>query len=141
MSDQTMAPQANSTNKAWNIALWVLQVLLALAFLAAGASKLAGAPMMVATFEKIGLGQWFRYLTGGLEVIGAIALLVPTLSGVGALLLVCIMVGAVITHLFKIGGSPAAPLVLLVLSAVIAWGRRDRTASLLGVKSLSRKVE
>jgi len=38
------------------------------------ATKLA--PMHVATFEKIGLGQWFRYLTGTVEVIGAILIMI-----------------------------------------------------------------
>ena len=42
----------------------VIRVLLTAAFLAAGLAKLAGAAMMVATFETIGWGQWFRYLTG-----------------------------------------------------------------------------
>jgi uncharacterized membrane protein len=32
---------------------------------------------MVGLFDAIGIGQWFRYLTGGLEVLGAVALLVP----------------------------------------------------------------
>lgn len=34
---------------------------------------------MVELFNEIGLGQWFRYLTGGLEVVGAVALLIPRL--------------------------------------------------------------
>ena len=29
---------------------------------------------MVEMFAKLGAGQWFRYLTGALEVIGAVAL-------------------------------------------------------------------
>jgi putative oxidoreductase len=43
----------------------------------AGGAKLAAAPTMIAVFAKVGLGQWFRYLTGTLEVIGAVGLLVP----------------------------------------------------------------
>ena len=42
----------------------VLQFLLALAFLAAGGAKLAGVSDMVEVFDSIGIGQWFRLVTG-----------------------------------------------------------------------------
>jgi putative oxidoreductase len=113
------------------IALWGLQVGLATLFLFAGGSKLAGAPAMVALFEAIGLGQWFRYLTGLLEVASAIALLVPALAPFGALLLASTMVGAIVTHLFIVGGSPALPGVLLLGLVVVLWARRDRLSEVL----------
>jgi uncharacterized membrane protein YphA (DoxX/SURF4 family) len=124
---------AGSTSRAANIILWVLQIALALMFLMAGVPKLLGNPQMVETFDKIGLGQWFRYLTGGLEILSAVLLLIPRTSGLGALLLVGVMVGAVLTHLFIVGGSPMFPLILLVAAAVVAWGRRGQTFSLLGL--------
>ena len=80
---------------AWNVVLWVLQCLAAFAFIMAGFAKLSGRPMMVEEFARLGLGQWFRYVTGALEWAGAAALLVPALSGVGGMLLSCVMVGAV----------------------------------------------
>jgi hypothetical protein len=52
-------------------------------------------------------------------------LLIPRITFVGAALLVCTMTGAVAAHLFKLGGSPAGPLVLLMLSGLIIWGRFD----------------
>ena len=120
-----------AVSKGWNVALWVLQALVALAMLAAGGSKLAGAEPMVQQFETIGLGQWFRYLTGGLEVAGAVLLLVPRLSGLGALLLSCVMAGAVAAHLVKLGGSPVPAMVLLAMLLVIAWGRRGQILAIL----------
>ena len=60
-------------------------------FLLAGGLKLAGVEPMVAMFETIGLGQWFRYLTGGLEVTGAILLLIPTTVLVGGSLLAVVV--------------------------------------------------
>ncbi len=81
---------------------------------------------MVATFQKIGVGQWFRYLTGSLEVLGAIGLLVPGYVFYAAALLATVMVGAVIAHLTVLGGSPAAPAMLLVLTGAIAYLRRPR---------------
>ena len=52
--------------KAMNVVLWILQVLGAAMFLMAGANKLAGNEQMVGMFDVIGIGQWFRYLTGGI---------------------------------------------------------------------------
>ena len=109
-----------------NIVAWVLQVLVALAFLAAGGSKLASAPPMVAVFAKIGVGQWFRYVTGSLEIVGAIAVLIPRVRFYGASLLATIMIGAIIAHLTLIGGNPTAPIILLVLSVTIAYLRRPQ---------------
>lgn len=120
------------TGKVANIVLWVLQIAAAAMFFMAGLPKLLGAQQVVAVFDAIGVGQWLRYLTGALEVAGALALLIPRLSGVGALLMLCVMVGAVYTHLFVIGGSPVGAIVMLLVSAIIAWGRRDRTLRLLG---------
>ena len=111
-------------------ALWVVKGLLALAFVAAGSAKLYGVPMLVEEFQHIGLGQWFRYFTGGLEIVGAILLLLPQRALFGALLLSCIMIGATFTHLFVIGGSPVPAIVLLVLNAVVAYAERGRIASL-----------
>jgi uncharacterized membrane protein YphA (DoxX/SURF4 family) len=110
--------------KGVNIALWVVQILLALAFLGAGSGKLLGGPDMIALYEAIGLGQWFRYLTGILEIAGAILIVVPRTRFFGAALLATIMIGAVITHLFVLHNAPTAPAVLLVLAATVAWGRR-----------------
>ena len=81
-------------------------------------------------FDAIGLGQWFRYVTGSVEVLGAVLLLIPRTSGLGALLLVGTMLGAIATHLFIIGGSPVPALVLLIVTGIIAWGRRQRTMNL-----------
>lgn len=127
----TSASNATS-GKVLNIILWVLQIGAAAMFLMAGYGKLSSDPMMVKVFDTVGLGQWFRYLTGALEVIGAILLLTPWFSGLGALLLVAVMLGAVASHLFILGGSPMMAIVLLVVTAIIAWGRRDRTLRLIG---------
>ena len=106
------------------ITLRILSGLVALAFLAAGGSKLAGVTAMVEMFDKVGLGQWFRYLTGLLEVTGAIGLLIPRYAFYAAILLALVMVGAIIAHLTVLGTSPAAPIVLLALSGTVAYLRK-----------------
>jgi putative oxidoreductase len=113
-----------SRSRAGTITLWTVQIATAAMFLLAGSSKLAGVPAMVGLFDAIGIGQWFRYLTGSIEVVSAILLLIPSLAFFGALLLVPTMVGAVVTHLFIVGGNPTPAFVLGVAAAAIAWTRR-----------------
>ncbi len=121
------------------IALWALQAGLAALFLFAGGSKLAGAPTMVALFDAIGVGQWFRYVTGLIEVVSAVTLLVPPFAPFGALLLAPTMIGAIATHLFIVGGSPALPGLLLLGLLVVVWARRDRLSRVLSNVRLVRE--
>ena len=67
--------------------LWCVQALLALVFLNASVAKLLGRPEMVELFSMIGVGQWFRYVTGTLELTGAVLILVPKTRRAGAALL------------------------------------------------------
>ena len=106
------------------ITLWTLSVMTALAFIAAGGAKLAGVPAMVEIFDKVGVGQWFRYFTGLLEVTAGIGLLISRYAFYAAVLLAIVMVGAFTAHVTVLGGSPVAPIVLFVLSGIIAYLRK-----------------
>jgi putative oxidoreductase len=117
------------------VALWLTQIGLAAMFMFVGGLKLTGAPQLVALFDAIGIGQWFRYVTGSIEVGSAVALLVRGWAAFGALLLIPTMVGAVITHLFIVGGSAAPATVALTGALAIAWARRDQLASVLSRRS------
>ena len=79
---------------------------------------------MVREFEQVGLGQWVRYLTGSLEVTGAVGLLIPKLSRWAVLPLAIVMVGAIIAHFTVLRSSPAFAAILLALAALTAWLRR-----------------
>ena len=114
-----------------NVGLWLLQLLGTAVFFMTGWMKLSGNEQMVQLFTAIGIGQWFRYLTGLIEVSCAILLLIPALSGIGALLLIPTMIGAIFTHVFIVGGNPALPIGLLIAMAIVAWGRKDRTLRLV----------
>jgi uncharacterized membrane protein YphA (DoxX/SURF4 family) len=107
-----------------NRAIWGVRILLALAFGAAGAAKLAGVEQMVATFEVIGWGQWFRYVTGGIEVAGALLMLIPATGVYAGLLLGGTMVGGTVSHLLVVPGSPVPALVLGLLCALVVWHNR-----------------
>jgi uncharacterized membrane protein YphA (DoxX/SURF4 family) len=132
-SDHTTddVPTGSATKRLTTIALWVLQAALAFQFAGAGFLKLTGAPEMVELFADIGAGQWLRYAVGVLEVAGTVGLLVPPLSGLAALGLAALMGGAAVTNQFVIGESPWLPIILLLASALIAWGRRSWTRALV----------
>jgi len=117
-----------ASSKGRLISLWILSGLLAVAFIAAGGGKLAGTAVMVDLFAKVGLGQWFRYFTGLLEVVGGIGLLFPRYAFYAAILLAIVMVGAVVAHVTVLGGSPAPAFMLLVLSGIIAFLRKPQTS-------------
>ena len=122
---------SGSTGKLVNVVLWALQIAAAGMFLMVGFLKLSGNAQLVGLFEAIGIGQWFRYLTGTLEVSGAFLLLIPRTSGLGALMLAGIMICAVVTHVLIVGGSPMMAIILLVVTGIVAWGRRERTMNIL----------
>jgi len=115
------------------IALWVVQVLVAAAFVVSGATKLSQPK------EKL-LKKWawvedFSHgsvrIIGSLEVLGAIGIVVPALTGIvpsltplAALGLVLTMIGAALTHLRRAEyGAIAVNAVLLILAALVAYGR------------------
>ena len=117
-----------------NIALWVVQILLALAFAASGFMKVSQ-PM--ANLSK-SMGSWVddfgpRYvrLIGTLEILGAIGLIIPAvthilpwLTPVAAIGLALTMIGAMILHGRRNEFPNMVPsLVLLLLAVFIIFGR------------------
>ena len=132
MSDTAASRDGQVPARATNLALWLLQAVLALQFAGGGLLKLAGAPEMMDLFATVGAGQWLRYLVGALELAGAVGLLVPRLSGLAALGLAGLMLGATATNLFVLGERPWLPISLLLVSALVAWGRWSRTRALAG---------
>ena len=114
------------------VALWIVSVLLALAFVGSGTMKLVTPLDELATKMSFvtSFGQLTRVI-GVAEVLGALGLVLPAatrikpmLTPIAASLLALLMAGAVGTHLVlgeidKSGGA----IVLLLLSAFVAWGR------------------
>ena len=113
------------------IAVWALRVLMAALFLFAAFMKLTGRPMMVSEFDRIGLGQGFRYFTGSLELIGGIAVLIPRLSPFAAVLLALIDAGAFVAQVTTLHMDWIHTIIIgLVLGALIylqrdAFGRNS----------------
>jgi putative oxidoreductase len=95
-------------SKAGNIFAWILAIFLAMLLIYVGGVKLIRSRgPMVQEFAQIGLGQWFRYFTGVLEVTGGIGLLIPKFRFWAALQIALVMVGATAANLTVLH-SPAS---------------------------------
>ena len=129
MSVAETAPASRSKT----IGFWILKVAFGLVFLGAGCAKIYGPPAMVAEFDAVGFGQWFRYFTGTLEIIGAILLLVPKTTGFGALLLAGICGGAFFAQLLALHGDVIHTIVMAVILLGIAWTQRNQVLAALGL--------
>jgi len=79
---------------------WLLRIPLAILFLLVGASKFGARSRWISTFDQIGLGQWLRFLTGVLQICGAIAVLIPKTFVVGIITLAFTMLGAMAVWVF-----------------------------------------
>jgi len=115
-----------------NIALWVMQVLLALVFIAVGGMKLFAYPKYKAMSEKNGPSGLTRGLVtfiGTAELTGAVGITVPMATGVAPWLSAWAAVGLSAVMLLAIGyhlrrrESPVAPAILFALGVFVALGR------------------
>jgi putative oxidoreductase len=81
---------------------WAVRVSVAVVFSLTGIDKVApiSAVYWVHTFDLIGLGQWFRYFTCAMEVIGGVLFLVPPATVIGLIMLTATMLGAIVVHIF-----------------------------------------
>ena len=97
-------------------------VCLGLVFVLIGLTKFTNDPQSewYRVFEQIGIGQWFRVLTGIVQVGGGAMMCVRRTRTAGAALLAATMLGAAAVDIF-IMGSPMvlAPLLLLIAIATI----------------------
>ena len=113
-----------------NIALVVLQVLLAVAFLAHGLLLLAPPPEIAAQMNA-SLPRWFQLFLGIAEVLAAVGLTLPGLTRILPWLvtwaaggIIIVMVSATVFHLVRGEISSAAiTLVLLVMATYVAYMR------------------
>src|SRR5262245_58164625 len=124
MSVNIAVARSVSTGRVRDILLWCVQALLAFVFVGASWAKLTGNAEMVELFTAVGVGQWFRYVTGVLELTGAVLILVPKTGRIGAALLATIMLGALTAHVFILHVPPTTPGILFLMSGLIVWGRR-----------------
>ncbi len=114
------------------VGLWGLRILVGLAFVFFGIMKLSGRPAMVAEFDVVGLGQWFRYFTGGLELIGGLAVLVPAVSVFGAILLLLVDIGAFVAQVAILHMDWIHTVVIAALIVLLIYLQRSALRRFVG---------
>jgi putative oxidoreductase len=117
--------------KALNIALWILQILLAALFLFHGWIMIFP-PAELAALMNAQFAPWFRLFVGVAEALGALGLLLPGITRIGTWLtawasagLMIVAISATVLHTFRGETSSAiTTAVLFVLLAVVTYLRR-----------------
>lgn len=103
-----------------------LRYVFGIIFIAAGAAKLYGVPMLVTEFDVVGLGQWFRYFVGVWEITGGILILLPAKRQWGAILLFLASIGAFVAQTFAIHQDWIHTIVFALLTGLLLYQDRDR---------------
>lgn len=99
-----------------------IRALLVLIFLYEGVSKWMGSHLWTTVFARIGFGDWFRYATGFIEVVGAVLLIRRATLRPGVAVLSVTMLGALLVHLTVLGVGPHTVVVALLLLALLLVG-------------------
>lgn len=111
---------------------WVLQVVSAVILGQTLYFKFSGHPESVALFSELGMEPQGRLLIGVLELVAVAMLLYPATIVWGALLTVCLMMGATIAHITHIGFEGEAGILwamgfgALLSSVAILFLRREK---------------
>ena len=115
-------------NRLGLLATWLPRIAVALVFLSVGSSKFSD-PMWVRLFGQIGLGQWFRDLTGVMQIAAGILVLIPRTALAGVALAACTMLGASIAWLTVLHAPLNAPIpgIMLALLIVVGFGEYNRS--------------
>ncbi len=102
---------------------WVLRCGIALFFVSAGADKFQ--PGWIKLFQEIGFGQWFRYFTGVVEILGGALVLLPWTRTAGLALLACTMGSAALLLIFVVG-RPADSIIssAIFIGLIFYWWNR-----------------
>jgi putative oxidoreductase len=129
-----MSTNATGLEAPLNGALWVIQVLGAILATEVGLAK-SDNEQLIQSFASIGIGEWLSYVMRLIALVSAALLLIPTLCGIGALLLAVTMIVTILANVFITGGSQTLPIGLLIFASVVAWGRKKTILQLLGRNS------
>jgi uncharacterized membrane protein YphA (DoxX/SURF4 family) len=103
------------------IVVRIFRVILGLFFVMDGVIKLTGISKTVLLFERIGWGQWFRYFTGCLVLVGgALILLRLRWTFFGAVTCACTVGTGALLYAFNLHRDPTLPTVITLLTVTLA---------------------
>ena len=89
--------------KAHTITSWILQLIVAAILFQTLFFKFTGAEESRYIFTRLGLEPWGRIGSGVVELIAVILLLIPKTTTLGALLSLGVIIGAIVSHVTKLG--------------------------------------
>jgi putative oxidoreductase len=104
---------------------WLPRVAVAVVFGFIGQGKFGAHSSWIQIFDRIGFGQWFRYLTGVLQVGGALLVLIPRTFPIGIFILACTMLGAMAAWIFILGAPFNALIPAVILGGLLIAGGED----------------
>jgi uncharacterized membrane protein YphA (DoxX/SURF4 family) len=107
---------------------WIIRAGIALVFALFGMEKFPSASdsQWVKFFQEVGAGQWFRYFTGVVEVLGGVLVLIPWTVTAGLALLCCTMLSAALILTFVLGRPGDSVFSLAFFIALAAFWRSRR---------------
>ena len=123
--------------KPQTIISWILQICIIAVFIPSSYLKLTGASESIETFTLLGMEPAGRYIIGFLEAATCLLLIAPNSIAYGGILSFCIMLGAILAHLTKLGFNDAACFIciaLLIISAIVTYLRR------MQIKAIARML-
>lgn len=94
---------SDSVSKSSGFVSWLLQILAAVILLQTIYYKFTGAAESIYIFENAGLEPWGRYMSGIVELLAGLLLLLPGLNWLGAVLGLLVMTVALYVHLGVLG--------------------------------------
>ncbi len=120
---------AEVRRKRQRITAWILRCLIGLIFAVVGTTKLTGTGNTIDYFTAIGWGQWFRYVTGSLDLLGVALLFLRHLAPYGAVIIALSAGLATLISLTVLQGNPIwggpvmvlVPLIITTLAITLAW--------------------
>jgi uncharacterized membrane protein YphA (DoxX/SURF4 family) len=108
---------------------WILRGGIAILFVVFGWEKFSEDPRSgwIRMFQEIGIGQWFRYFTGVVEILGGALVLIPWTVTAGLALLACTMASAALILTFVLGRLADSVFSLAFFTGLAAfWWNRSR---------------
>ncbi len=115
-----------------SILIWILRLIPAVIFLQTLFFKFTAAPESVYIFETLGLGAAGRIGTGVVELIASILILIPRTTGIGAIIGLGTISGAIMGHITTLGIEVQGDggllfglaVVTFICCAILAWQNR-----------------
>lgn len=126
-------------SKSTTFLIWGARIVAALILLQTLFFKFSGAEESVYIFTVVGMEPWGRIGVGVMELIASILLLIPTISWMGALIAIGLMLGAIGMHLTLLGIEVQGDggylfflaVVVALCSVLVLWLDKEKAISFL----------